>query len=260
MTDLKRMLRQASEEAPPVVVGPHSDWLELPEHEQIYSEKAIQFVADALAKKFKHPRPGRFSPSAVGMCPRRVVFGYAGAPQLPPDLNNQEQMDHGSWTHLKWQAEGLTLGYMVEAEAWVHDERMRAGGSRDAVLHDGSLFELKTAIWQIYNRVVLTDNWPAYLNLLQTSTYMLLGDHDWASIVYEDRGGGSFHEFRVPRTQALEKEVLRLLRSYRSYVDADELPPMLYDCEMRTGVEYKRCPFREICPKSKKPSEFGMTE
>lgn len=257
MTNLKQLLRNAARGTALVVVGPHTEWLERPEEEQIYSERALQFVHDALRRKFKHERSGRFSPSAIGKCPRRVVFGYAGAPGLPPDIDNQEQMDHGSWSHLKWQAEGLTMDYMTDAEVWAYDEDLRCGGSMDAALVDDSIFELKTVIWPIYNRVVQVASWPEYEHLLQTATYLLLADKEMASIVYEDRGSGQFHEFRIPRTDKLEAEVLRLLRSYAGYVDADELPPMLDRCEMRTGNVYKRCPFREICPKAVNVSQFG---
>jgi len=257
VTNLKQLLRDAARGTALVVIGPHTEWAERPEEEQLYSPRALQFVLDSLQRKYKHERSGRFSPSSMGKCPRRVMFGYAGAPGLPPDIDNQEQMDHGSWTHLKWQAEGLTMEYMTDAEVWVFDPDLRCGGSMDASLEDDSVFELKTVIWPIYNRVVQVANWGEYEHLLQTATYMLLADKDMASLVYEDRGSGQCHEFRVPRTDKLEREVLRLLASYASYADADELPPMLDACEQRVGNIYKRCPFREICPKSSSISEFG---
>lgn len=257
MSNLKQLLRSAAEGTTLVVVGPHSEWMERPEEEQIYSDRALEFVRASLAREFKHPRHGRFSPSSIGECPRRVVFGYAGAPALPFTLDNQEQADHGSWTHLKWQAEGLTMQYMTDAEMWVLDEDLRNGGSMDAALVDDSVFELKTVIWPKYNRIVLSAGWPEYQHLLQTADYMLLADKDMASIVYEDRGSGAFHEFRVPRTNKLEREVLRLLRLYASYADNDQLPPMLDDCVMKTGTVYRRCPYHPICPKATSVSEFG---
>jgi len=116
VSTLKQMRREALRGNKNVITGPHTRWLETPEEEQIYTPEAIEFVSKALRREFKHSRPGRFSPSAMGECGRKVVFGFAGAPGKQPDIDNQEQMDHGSWTHLKWQAEGLTLGYMTAAE------------------------------------------------------------------------------------------------------------------------------------------------
>ena len=78
---------------------------------------------------------------------------------------------------------------------------------------------------------------------------MLLADRDRASVVYEDRGSGQFHEFRVGRDPEIEKEVLRQLKAFKSYIEADELPPMLDMCEQKMGSVYKRCPYRQDCPR-----------
>jgi hypothetical protein len=181
MANLKGLLREAERGNDLIVTQPHSRWLELPEEEQIYSPEAIQFAIDVWGHKFKHERHGRFSPSAIGECPRRVLLGYAGAgPQRPPDIDNQEMMDHGSWTHLKWQMEGITQGYMLAGEVWVHSDELRCGGSMDAKLHDGSNFELKSTGWSIYTRVVTVERWPKFENLLQDATYKVLGDIDWS--------------------------------------------------------------------------------
>lgn len=258
MATLKGLLREAERGNDLVVTQPHTQWMETPEEEQLYSEEAIQFAIDVWRRKFKHPRAGRFSPSAMGECARRVVLGYAGAPQVPVEMDNQEMMDHGTWTHLKWQMEGITMGYMTAGEVWVYSEELQCGGSMDAKLYDGSGFELKSAGWNIYNRIVLKEGWPKFENLLQDATYKLIEDFDWTSLTYEDRSSGNFHEFRIPRSTELEEEVLRRLRSYKDFVEDDSLPPMLDQCEMRMGQVYKRCPFRKICAKAKSVSEFGQ--
>lgn len=258
MPTLKGLYQEALRGEDLVVTQPHVKWLETPEEEKIFSDEAIQFAVDVWQRKYKHPRAGRFSPSAMGKCGRRVVFGFAGAPELPPSSENQEMMDHGSMIHLKWQMEGITTGFMTGAEVWVFDKDLRVGGSMDASLIDGSSFELKSAMWNVYNKVVTIDRWPKWENLLQDATYKLIADIDWSSVVYEDRGSGSFHEYRVPRSAQIEREAIRRLNSYNSYVDADELPPMLDECEMRQGSVYHGCPFRDICAKSRTVSEFGQ--
>ena len=257
MATLKGMYQEALRGNELVVTAPHVKWMETLEEEQIYSPEAQQFALDVWNRKYKHPRAGRFSPSAIGKCARRVVFGFAGAPQIPPDSTSQEMMDHGSWIHLKWQMEGITMGYMPKAEVWVHDDGLRVGGSMDGLLHDGSSFELKSAMWNVYNKVVTIERWPKWENLLQDATYKLLADIDWSSVVYEDRGNGQFHEYRVDRDAKVEAEALRRIRSYNAYVDEDELPPMLDECEMKSGYVYHGCPYRKICPMAKSVSEFG---
>jgi hypothetical protein len=177
-----------------------------------------------------------------------VLFGYAGAPQLPADIESAEMMDHGSIDHIKWQMEGMTMGYLKEPEVWVYDEDLLCGGSMDGILADDSVFELKTANTFAYSRVVTRDREPKFETLIQLGIYMMLADKDWGSVVYEDRGGGSFHEFRLKRDAAIEKEVLRRLHLLKAYLEADELPQMLDGCTQRIGQTYKMCGYRKICP------------
>jgi hypothetical protein len=247
MPTLKGLYAQAQAGSDLVVTGPHYDWLERLEHEQMPSARAMAFQIRAALRDFKHPRPGRFSPSSMGECPRRIMFDFAGAPALGFNVDNQEMMDHGTVSHLKWQVEGLTMGYMTQAEVWVEDTDLMAGGSMDAELSDGSLFELKSAGPWVYNKVVLDGRAPKWENLLQIGTYFILSDKDWASVVYEDRGTGQFHEFRVQRDPKIEREVLRRLASYKRYAEDDALPPQLADCEIRMGTVFKRCPYRGMC-------------
>lgn len=248
MPTLKDLVRQSAEGADLIVTSPHYDWMDLPDPERIPSEAALSHVMRTLLQQYKHPRKHRFSPSAMGECARRIVFGWAGAPQKPSDPELDEMAGHGSFGHLRWQFEGLSMGYMKAAEVWVEDKDMMSGGSMDGELIDGSVFELKTKVPGVYNRVVVDLREPIWENLLQVHNYFLLSGADWASIVYEDRAYGNFHEFRVARDSKIEREVIRRLNSYRRYVEDDLLPPILADCELAMGKTYKQCPYRgEVC-------------
>lgn len=252
MPSLKDIIRAAHDGQNLIVTGPHSDWMERLEAEKAPSKKALIHAIKALMGGYKHERSGRFSPSAIGNpfvpCNRAVLFGYAGAPQLASDIEAAEMMDHGSIDHIKWQIEGLTLGYMTAAEVWAYDEALLTGGSVDGILEDDSIFELKTANVFAYNRIVIRDKEPKYETLIQLGIYMLLLDKDWGSIVYEDRGGGEFTEYRIARSTKIEEEVLRRLHVLKMYMEADDLPDMLDGCEQRIGQAYKMCGYRKVCP------------
>jgi hypothetical protein len=249
MASLKELVRSAQAGENLVVTAPHADWMEMLEHEQRPNAKALRYVVRALLGDFKHERSGRFSPSSMGECPRRILFEYAGAPRLAKDIDSQEMADHGTAAHLKWQIEGLTMGYMTEAEVWVDDPELMVGGSIDAELVDSSIFELKTVHPFVYNKIVLDQRAPKWEHLLQVNTYLMLSGADWCSVVYEDRGSGQFHEFRISREPKIEKEVIRRLQGYKRHALDDTLPPQLPDCELRVGATYRRCPFRMMCPK-----------
>ena len=243
---LKDMLRQP-DDLDLFVTGPHYEWLEKPELNQLPSMRALFHMIRAVMMRYKHPRVGRFSPSSMGKCSRRVVFGWAGAPEAPPSPELEEIFNHGTKAHIWWQLEGLTMGWMKEAEVWVEDKDLMTGGSMDAVLADDSIFELKSGAPTVYRRVVSDAREPTFDNRFQLETYMMLSGRDYASLVYEDRAYGNFHEFRVGRDAKMEREVLRRLNSYKRYVEDDVLPPQLEMCEMRTGTVFKECPFRDIC-------------
>lgn len=248
MSTLKSLLESAESGENLVVTGPHYEWLERLEHETMPNQAAMYHVIKVMLRQFKQPRAGRFSPSAMGMCPRRIMFGYAGAPQLAPDTGSQEIFKHGSKIHLDWQIEGITMGWMQSGEVWVEDKDLLVGGSMDGLLENGDVFELKSAAPSVFNRVVVTERTPKFEALMQVNTYFLLSGADWASVVYEDRAYGSFHEFRIERSAAIEKEILKRLKSYKGYVEADELPQMLPECEVKMGTAYKYCPYRKYCP------------
>lgn len=248
MPTLKDLVRESYNGHRLVVTGPHYDWMEMTEPERMPSEQALVHVLKTLLQQYKHPRKHRFSPSSMGECPRRMLFGYAGAPQKPSDPELDEMAGHGSFGHLRWQFEGLSLGYMTAAEVWVEDPDLMSGGSMDGELEDGSIFELKTKAPGVYNRIVVDNREPIWENLLQVHNYFLLSGAEWASVVYEDRAYGNFHEFRVARDSKIEREVIRRLNSYRRYVEDDLLPPVLADCELAMGKVYKQCPYRgEVC-------------
>jgi hypothetical protein len=249
VTSLKALINAARSGEDLIVTGPHYRWIRMLESQQIYSPEAIAHALKVFLRLYKKQRSGRISASMLGGCPRAAVFSFAGAPQAAPDPGSQEIFDHGSVGHLKWQMEGLTLGYMKKAEVWVEDKDLRVGGSMDALLSNDDVFELKTCAPSVFRKVVAENLWPKAEHIPQVDGYMLLRDAPYASLVYEDRSYGGFHEFRMERDAVREAALLRRLRILNRYIDEDDLPPMLPDCEQKTGPTYRQCFFRVHCPK-----------
>jgi hypothetical protein len=245
--------RALSDEPDPFVAPFHSRWQELDEHEQIYSERAIQHSVDVYRKKHMVPRAGRLSPSMLGRCKRESLFTFAGAPKLPESPESKDLMDAGKKDHLHWQMEGLSFPfdapYMTEVEKFVIDRAMRFGGSIDGILRDGSIFELKTVFWSVMNKVM--ENGPHFEHLMQLAGYWMLTGIPNASFIYYERGLGSYWEVRIldidknnRAVEAAEEEVEDL----NQHIDRDSLPDMLNDCRLKVGKVYKDCRYRNICP------------
>jgi hypothetical protein len=273
---------------PPFVLPRHDAWMALPEDQQLWSPEAIQFAYDVLAGKYKHDRAGRVSPSAVGDgCERLLLFAFAQAPQSPFPKANKEKMSAGEFHHLRWQMEGLTAGYMNAGELWIHSEALRCGGSADARLIDGSLFELKSTAGHLFKcaremlkppeerntkRYTAWDYFQGLHNkhLKQIETYHLVDEvgasergeqrllSDWASLVYQNAGEpGEMVEFRLHTSPERRREIHRVLESLHDWIDIDDLPDMLEGCrrivdgESATEKEltlYSRCQYRDHCP------------
>ena len=255
---LAAIIRNAHLEGQLLVTEYHSQWMELPEDQQVYSEEAIDFVTRWMRREFKHERKGRFSASEIGhSCNRRKLFSYAGAPKIGADLDSLHIMGSGTKGHLFWQMEGLSYPFdspwLQAPEAWVYDPDYRVGGSIDGIIRavGSPPLEIKTVAYGKFNRIQREDA-PEYEHLLQLAVYQWLRNSDRASLVYDDRNTGLFHEFIVARDEKLEAEVIRRLNALNNWVADDLVPPMLDDCEMRQGETYRSCPYRKVCPKIKK--------
>lgn len=234
------------------VTGPHARCIETPEAQRPHTEQAAQFVMDAILGKYKHNRVGRFSPSAIAQCPRKSLFGYVGVPQAGGSFDNYDLMAIGTWGHMRWQEEGLSWGWMADAEVWTYDAEYNMGGSIDGLLDDCSLFELKTVTMGKYTRIVSVENEPLYDHRLQLQAYFHMEGVDLGSIVYEERNTGQFHEFRVEADDLLEADLLRRLEMLNNWVADAKLPPMLEDCKRGVGDTFRACPFRDYCPNATK--------
>jgi hypothetical protein len=251
--DLRAMFERAKSEmdgrsAPLFVTGPHVRWMEMTEAEQQYSPEAITFVAAVLRGDYNRPRKGRFSPSSIGKCPRRVLFGFAGAPEVGENPDSSDLKGLGKWGHLRWQAEGLTLGWMEAGEVWTFDPARRIGGSIDGMNADDAVVELRSGVGPKFTRVVAQNQEVEEEHRLQVQVYAETEGAELASIVYEDRGTGDFHEFRVEPTDQMSRRLAQRLEELNNRVEDDDLPPMLDDCERRAGTIYRNCPYRKWCP------------
>lgn len=238
-------------ESLPLVVTPeHYAWLARPESQRTPNPKALAHATAVLKAETKRAREHRISASSLGEpCTRRVLFAYAGAEQVPFPPQNIDIMDLGSWLHLKWQVEGLTAGWLTEAETFFHSPALRLGGSTDGIMRGDELFELKTVGGHVYDRVVRAKA-PKREHELQCEGYFELSGMSVASIVYVCRETGAFHEYRYATNPVRRQELHRIVEDLHDWIDLDLLPDMLEECVSQTGSVYRRCPYREICPAS----------
>ena len=282
MPALKDVVRKAHGMAPTLAQGPdevlpdyyaprHLEWLR--RMDRSYSPEAIEHARKVFAGEYAHERSGRLSPSSLGTdCEREILFSFGGAPKLPSTPTAEDLMDSGSFEHLRWQMEGLSAGFLVDVEGWVHSEELRCGGSMDGIGDDGSLFELKNTAPHLFSAIVTGRGtaknyarWMVAKHKMQMEFYWLIDSLQpnprlapVGSLVYQDRASKDVFEIRIRQNASRQKEAHRILESLHDWLDINELPDMLDGCwkavtpsESPTEKEmtkYRRCAYREHCP------------
>lgn len=249
---------------PDYVLPRHYAWMGRPEKERRWTQEALQYAGEVMAGTYIHERQSRFSPSGIGSaCSRETLFSFGGWPKQPFPLLNQEKMDSGVLDHLRWQMEGLSAGYMTHGETWVFFEGLRMGGSADARLDDGSLFELKNTGDHLYKAALELQRPPSQRrrpqdlrgipleyftgmhlkHLLQIEAYLELDRlaaaengtdrmfTDYASLVYQATTSKECTEFRIKSSPVRVALLHTYIGELLEYVDSNTLPEMLDGCD-----------------------------
>lgn len=234
---------------------------------------AIETVTEAMKADFGSGRrsdgSGRFRPSMIGNpCQRAQVLSYLGFPQRESVEIYVQMADAGSWLHYKWQAEGLSAGWLTDIEVQVEIPEWGLRGSVDGRCKDGSVFELKTVGNDKYygrrgTKPVSEWEQPVAEHIRQVDAYMFATGAQAASIVYVNRDSGAFREFRVNRDSDRMASLHEFVQEMIASIESKKLPviqpgclrvmkgDVLDDCTKAEVAAWKRqhdwCDFHEVC-------------
>jgi hypothetical protein len=227
-----------------VVTPAHERWL-IANPNAEYSDDAKAFLAEQIGKPDR-VRSGSFSPSSAGTCLRRRQFEYLGLPRRPFKTSTIQIFHNGTWTHLRWQAAGLSAGWLDQAEVPVAHPKLMMKGTMDGRLVNGQGLEIKSINSNGFRNVMKYG--PKREHLYQVTSYSIAsGIEDWV-VLYEDKDTNEYREFRFsPDNQGLTK----VLHEYERLVietTGNRLIEMKDECWAKQGSEYLQCPFRDVCP------------
>lgn len=242
---LTQLLQAHQQELP---ISPvHERWLaDNPNPE--YSPEAKEFLAKQIGKPDR-VRTGSFSPSSAGKCLRRRQFEYLGLPRKPFRTSLIQVLHNGTWVHLRWQAAGLTAGWLAEAEVGVEYEDLGMKGTMDGRLPDGRGLEIKSINSNGFRYVM--SKGPKREHLHQITSYALAsGIKDWV-VLYEDKDTNEYKEFLFTPDEVGLDLVWGEYEKLMLAVSQGRLIEMKDECWAKKGNEYLQCPFREICPTMK---------
>lgn len=237
------------------------------------STEAITKVTEVMKTDFGSGRrsdgKGRFRPSMIGNpCQRAQVLSYLGMPQKDSVEIYVQMADAGSWLHYKWQAEGLSAGWLSDIEVQIEVPEWNLRGSADGIMSDGSIFELKTIGNDKYygrrgGKPVSEWDEAKPEHIRQVDAYMYATGAQAASIVYVNRDSNAFREFRVTRDADRIAALHQFVQEMIASIESEKIPAILPGCDrvMRGDVmddctkaevkvwtqQHDWCNFHEIC-------------
>ena len=206
------------------------------------SREAVNRIAQQMRKDSDGRRSsgkGRFRGSLIGdPCDRKQVLSFLGAEQSFTEL---KYAVGGSWSHARWQACGLTTGWLTDIEMPVNHLRV-IRGSADGMMDDGRIFELKTT----RSSVLRNMKEPKEQALDQVNIYMFTAGVTQACIVYEGREDLSMREFDVELDRDRVYRLMDGTGKLHKIAKSKTLPPMHPKCTA-ASVMREYCSFQETC-------------
>jgi CRISPR/Cas system-associated exonuclease Cas4 (RecB family) len=85
-------------------------------------------------KRYEDGRIGKFYPSSVGQCKRKIAYQMMGYPGKPKQGRNILILDNGTYFHNRMEALFERMGIMIAPELKLKDEKLRISGRSDAII------------------------------------------------------------------------------------------------------------------------------
>ena len=85
-------------------------------------------------RRIEEGRLGKFYPSSVGQCKRKIVYQMLGYPSKPKDGRFILIMDNGTYFHERMEKLFEEMGILITPELTLKDDSLRISGRTDAVI------------------------------------------------------------------------------------------------------------------------------
>lgn len=210
-----------------------------------YSDEAKQFLAAELGKP-QRDRTKSFSASGAGSCMRARQFQFLGLPQRPYRTSLIQVFHNGTYVHLRWQAAGLSEGWLKAAEVPLDSPEFMLKGTMDGLTYKDQGLEIKSINSNGFRNVMA--HGPKRAHLYQITSYILAGGpKDWV-VLYEDKDTNEYKEFNFTPDDKLQYAVRHEQELLVEKTQDNYLVDLKDECWAKQGTEYLQCPFRDICP------------
>lgn len=235
-------------------------------------------------KRYDEGRVGKFYPSSVGACKRKVAYQMMGYPGKPKEGRMALILDNGTYFHHRMEALFERMGIMIAPELKLKDEKLRISGRSDAIIwnfmkKEGDVFpdDKVIALYKpIYNEegteigeelvyeglasdVLIVEfksakeksyedytpkNKPQKKHEMQLQLYFYLTGIRAGMVYYENKNTQDQKYYYVTYNESIVNEIISDINFVIHHIDAGTLPEREFQ---PTSFDCRYCDYRDIC-------------
>lgn len=235
-------------------------------------------------KRYEQGRIGKFYPSSVGSCKRKVAYQMMGYPGKPKQGRSVLILDNGTYFHNRMEEYFERMGIMIAPELKLKDQKLRISGRSDAIIwnfmkKEGDVFPDDKVI-KLYKPVydeegketgeelvyeglasdVLIVEFksakersyeeytpktkPQKKHEMQLQLYFYLTGIRAGMVYYENKNTQDHKYYYVTYNQAIVDEIIRDIQFVIEHIDNEKMPEREFQ---PTSFDCRYCDYRDIC-------------
>lgn len=235
-------------------------------------------------KRYDEGRIGKFYPSSVGQCKRKIAYQMMGYPGKPKQGRMALILDNGTSFHERMEKYYEDMGIMVAPELKLKHKELRISGRSDAIIYNfmkktegpipgDEMIELyqptydeegnETGEEHVYSGwasdVLIVEfksakekayedytpkTKPQKKHEMQLQLYFYLTGIRAGMVYYENKNTQDHKYYYVEYNQAMVNEIIADIQFVIGHIDAGTLPEREFQ---PTSFECRYCDFRDIC-------------
>lgn len=235
-------------------------------------------------KRYDEGRIGKFYPSSVGSCKRKVAYQMMGYPGKPKQGRSVLILDNGTYFHERMEKYYEEMGILVAPELKLKDAELRISGRSDAIIYnfmketegpiegDEWIKLYKPAYNEEGNETgeeLVYEGWasdvlivefksakdksyedytpktkPQKKHEMQLQLYFYLTGIRAGMVYYENKNTQDHKYYYVEYNQAMVDEIINDIKFVIEHIDKGTLPEREFQ---PTSFECRYCDFRDIC-------------
>lgn len=235
-------------------------------------------------KRYDEGRIGKFYPSSVGQCKRKVAYQMMGYPGKPKQGRSVLILDNGTYFHNRMEDYFEKMGIMVAPELKLRDEELRISGRSDAIIYnfmkdpdkeipDDKVIKLYKPVYNedgeetgeelVYEGLAsdvlivefksskdkayndyIPKTKPDKKHEMQLQLYFYLTGIRAGMVYYENKNTQDHKYHYVEYNPTIVQQIINDIKFVIDHIDNDKLPEREFQ---PTSFECRYCDYRDIC-------------